>query len=611
MTTSPTSEIKLSIEESFDLTSALAKVRSAHAPAFSPAGNQIAFLSNLTGLPQIWVISFNGGMPHMITALDEPITCFRWSPNGQQIAFELSPGGSSRTQLFLINTDGTNLRRLSHNTESTHQLGIWHPLGQKLSFSSNHETPAHLHTYWLDIQSGVCERITTNKGIGHLTDLDADQNLALLYRMDDRTDSNIYLLDLDKNTERSLTPHLPPSKYQHAQFGQDFVYLISDEGREFPAFARLNQDTAKLTFVAERENATLVEFVLNPAKDTAFLLWQTAEGMVLTQWTEAIQNSRTLRAFPPQTEISELTISPDSKSVAFSLSHPQAPKEVFLLDVESAESHQLTFSPHAGVRFDELIAPEEIFFPANDGLALQGWLYLPENFAKPGAAVVSFHGGPEAREGTAFNPLYQALLAQGVVIFAPNVRGSAGFGKSYEHADNGRLREDAFADVAACTDFLVQEGIADPQLIGVMGDSYGGYLTLVSFTHFADLFAAGVVCSGFSDFETFFANTEAWIAKISKTIYGDPEKDAALLREISPIHKLNALKAPLLIFHGENDTNVHVSEAEQVAMVLNEPNKVSSYYLVDGEGHDFQRLRTRVAQNHAIASFFAKHLLGN
>ena len=296
MTTSPISEIKLSIEESFNLTSALAKVRSAYSPAFSPNGDQIAFLSDLTGLPQIWAVQLTGGMPHMVTALDEPITHFSWSPNGQQIAFELSPGGSSRTQLFVINADGTGLRRLTHAAESTHQLGLWHPSGQKLSFSSNHETPAALHTYWLDMQSGTYERIANNKGIGHFTDLDADQNLALLYRMDDRTNSNICLLDLDKNTEHSLTPYLPPGKYQRAQFGQDSVYLISDKGREFPAFAQIDLDTAQLTFVANREKSTLVEFILNQAGDVAFLLWRDAEGMALTQWTIASPNSRTMRS---------------------------------------------------------------------------------------------------------------------------------------------------------------------------------------------------------------------------------------------------------------------------------------------------------------------------
>lgn len=600
----PTSEIKLSIEESFDLTSALAKVRSAHAPAFSPDGSQIAFLSDLTGLPQIWAVSLAGGMPRLVTALDEPINRFAWSPDGSQIAFELAPGGSIRTQLFLVNADGTHLRRLTHAAESTHQLGLWHPAGKKLSFSSNHENPAHLHTYWLDLESGTTERIATNAGIGHLTDLDVERNLALLYRMDDRTDSDIVLLDLDGSTERSLTPHLLSSKYQHAQFGRDSVYCISDENRQFPAFARLELDSAKLTFVAERENATLTEFVLNPAKDAAFLLWQSAEGMALSQWTESSQNPRTLRVFPPQIEISELTISPDGKTLAFSSSHPKAPQEIFVLNVDTNNLRQLTFSPHAGVRLDDLVAPQEVFFPAADGLTLQGWLYLPANFDQPGAAVVSFHGGPEAREGTGFNPLYKALLAQGMAVFAPNVRGSAGFGRDYEHADNGRLRAHALTDVATSAEYLVNEGIADPKRIGIMGVSYGGYLTLVGLTRFPHLFAAGVVNAGFSDFETFFANTEGWIAQISKNIYGDPEQDAALLRELSPLHGIDALNAPVLLFHGANDTNVPVDEAGQVALRLDETDKDFRYYLFEGEGHEFQRLGTRVEFVHATMDFF-------
>ena len=170
--------------------------------------------------------------------------------------------------------------------------------------------------------------------------------------------------------------------------------------------------------------------------------------------------------------------------------------------------------------------------------------------------MLSFHGGPEGQERPGFNSTYQALLARGIAVFAPNVRGSSGFGKRFVNLDNGALRVEGVKDIKDCVDAVVESGVADPKRIGIMGGSYGGYMVMAGLTEYPDLFAAGADLFGVVNFETFFKHTEPWMAAISKIEYGDPDKEADLLRRLSPIHKIDRVTAPTIVLHGANDTNV-------------------------------------------------------
>src|SRR5262249_12305542 len=153
------------------------------------------------------------------------------------------------------------------------------------------------------------------------------------------------------------------------------------------------------------------------------------------------------------------------------------PDDIWVLDRAAGRFWQVTHSPHAGVNLEALSQPELVRFPAHDGLELTGWLYRPHGMAAPGPLVLSFHGGPEGQERPAFQDTYQALLSQGLAVLAPNVRGSSGFGKTFVNLDNGPLRVNAVKDIKACVGYVVTAGIADPRRIGIMGGSYGGYMT--------------------------------------------------------------------------------------------------------------------------------------
>jgi dipeptidyl aminopeptidase/acylaminoacyl peptidase len=254
------------------------------------------------------------------------------------------------------------------------------------------------------------------------------------------------------------------------------------------------------------------------------------------------------------------------------------------------------------------VRPTLVRFPAHDGLELSAWLYRPKGPSGPGPLVMSFHGGPEGQARPGFRSDVQALLAQGIAVLDPNVRGSSGFGKRFVNLDNGALRRNGVRDIEACLDYVVKAGVADPGRIGIMGGSYGGYMTMAGLAEYPERFAAGANLFGVVNFATFFAHTEPWMAAISKVEYGDPDTQAGLLRSLSPIHKVDRVKAPTIVLHGANDTNVPVVEAEQVVDSLKKRGVPVEYVLFPDEGHGFRKTPNRIRSTVAIVRWFTGHL---
>ena len=217
----------------------------------------------------------------------------------------------------------------------------------------------------------------------------------------------------------------------------------------------------------------------------------------------------------------------------------------------------------------ELVEPELIRFPGQTAWTLTGWLYRAPGRSGPGPAMLSLHGGPEAQERPVFDPQHQALVAAGITVFAPNIRGSSGFGRDFVHADDVHGRRERST---TCSPLRTtwSAGGRRSGAIAVTGRSYGGYLTLAALAFSPGFFAAGIDICGMSDLLTFYRDTEPWIAAAAVTKYGDPVADAGLLEDISPLHRAEKIDVPLLVVHGELDTNVPIGEAHQIVAALRE-----------------------------------------
>lgn len=590
----------------------MAKVGRSYAPSFSPDGGQIAFISSLSGTPQVWIVDSKGGWPRQVTAGDDQIGGVAWSPNGDWLAVSLAPGGGMNQQIYLVRPDGTGMRLITDGGKENNWLGKWTDDGARLAMSSNRDNPQSMDSYFYDVSGGELKLVAKNGGIGVLTDFSPSGDSAVVFRMISRGDNNLYAMNLSDGREYLLTPHEGPGSFGGGLFADGHtIYLSSNAGRDMSAFARITLDQegrpGAQEIIAARDDAELAGFDISTDGGLAALMWNVA-GRSELAFVDLETGAVTAGPELPAEIAGGMTFSPDGRRLAITVSGSASPTNIYVWNLEDQSFLQVTDSPHAGVDLDALIRPTLVQYKGHDGLELSGWLYRPRDAQGAGPMVLSFHGGPEGQARPSFRADYQALLAHGISVFAPNVRGSSGFGKRFVNLDNGALRFDGIKDIKSTATYLIEAGIATPGRIGIMGGSYGGYMTMAGLTEYPDLFAAGANLFGVVNFETFFAQTEPWMAAISKVEYGDPDTEADLLRRLSPIHKIDRVTAPVIVLHGANDTNVPVVEAEQVVESLRARNIPNQYILFPDEGHGFSKTPNRVRSTVSVVLWFAEHL---
>jgi dipeptidyl aminopeptidase/acylaminoacyl peptidase len=591
---------------------AIARIRGSYGPSHSPDGRTIAFISNASGSPQVWTMAAQGGEPVQITRLTDPVQSVHWSPAGGWLAFDVAPGGGLNSQIHVMRPDGSGARRLTAGGRENNWLFGWTDDGARIRMGSNAANPNGIDALLMDPGSGAVTRVASG-GLNSITDISRDGRRAIVYRLASRGDNNLFLVDLRTGAETLLTPHEGPGSFEWGEFSPDGrrIYLISNQGRDRTAFAAVALDRAgrpgPIRILASRDDAEADGGLLTRDGRRAALVWNVA-GRSELDWLDTATGLVTRGPALPFDVFGGGEFSPDGARLAVSGNGSSRPTDIHLIHVAGGAVAQRTRSAHDGVDLARLVRPELITYSAHDGIALSGWLYRPAGASRPGPVVFDYHGGPEGQARPTMNGTTQALVARGISVFAPNVRGSSGFGKRFVNLDNGPLRVNGVRDIEATTRALVARGVADPARLGIMGGSYGGYMVMAGVTEYPDMFAAGANLFGVVNFATFFANTEPWMAAISTVEYGDPATQGEMLRGLSPIHRLDRIRTPLIILHGANDTNVPVVEAEQIVQNLRSRQIPVEYILFPDEGHGWRQLPNRVRSTVSIVNFFNERL---
>jgi len=592
----------------------MARVGSASTPRFSPDGKWVSFISNLSGVPQVWIVPAEGGYPRMVTNGDDPVTQAEWSPTNDWIAIAIAPGGGLNTQVYIVKPDGGGMKLLTQGGKDNNALDGWTEDAKQIAINSNRNDPASRDSFMIDLVSGETKLVAKNPGIGSIDGISENGKRALLSRLRNRGDNNLYLLDLASGKDTLITKHDGVASFS-GEIAPDgsTAYIATNKDRDLFAFARIKlaADGApgSIEVLAERQDGELDGVRLNKQGTMAALLWN-VKGRNELSFYDLVQGKQIPGPRLPGELAGGLAFSHDGSKLALNVSGAAQPSDIWIMDVKTRQFRQITFSPHPGVDMNALVRPELVTFKSFDGLEMSGWLYRPKGQSGAGAYVVSFHGGPEGQERAPFRSDYQALLAEGIGVFAPNVRGSSGFGKKFVNMDNGELRVNGVKDIKACVDYLVNNHIADPRRIGITGGSYGGYMTMAGLTEYPEMFAAGVDLFGIVNFMTFFQHTQPWMAAISTIEYGDPATQKDMLDRLSPIYKLDRIKAATMVQHGANDTNVPVIEAEQIVKTLKDRGVPVEYILFPDEGHGWRKTANRIRSTVEMVRFVKEHLGG-
>ena len=610
------------------------QVRALYGASLSPDATAFAHIIDDGGYPRA-VQRFLRGLRASSSRdvelpVEGPVSRVIHSADGQWLACEVAPEGGTRTQIWVVTTDPDDrmARRIDREEAGTAELIGWDGVrvaailtGEDGIGRSCLIDPADGHCTALDSRSGGrlvdawagASLIRVGpRGYHELIMLHGHIEIALLPSDPGSTTADGVILD-DHHPRRirygpdgdQTKLYYPAKKYGvnrsgsgtgGDRFGRGYVRALirSENGCEHARLVELTatQDGVSYFVVAERPDCDLDEFVVSDDLSTVALLWnvQGRSELQILQYTDYTLDEPILL---PGMVASELSISAGGSMVAMTVEGPSMPRTVELVDPRSQQWEPIDREPSSGPILPASsvgTGPETI--TARDGLRLNAWLYRPTDIATNGA-VIYLHGGPEGQARPDYSEIFPQLVNDGITVLTPNVRGSGGFGRTFGHADDKEQRFAAIDDVADCVRFLIDNELAHPRRIACAGWSYGGYLTMAAMTFHPALFAAGITICGMSDFTTFYRNTEQWIAEGAYTKYGHPVSDRELLERLSPLRRVDALTAPLLVVHGVHDTNVPASESQQIVDALRVAGRDVRYLLFSDDGHEIAKRENR------------------
>jgi dipeptidyl aminopeptidase/acylaminoacyl peptidase len=553
---------------------ALLEMRQAVPLSFSPDGERLLVASNLPGTHQLYELPVRGGELRQLTSVAEPVEG-QYLPDGR-VLVEMDEGGNERTQLYILRDDGSSEPlvvdpRFIHHTP--------HAADRTLAYATNRGNGVDFEVVARDLETGE-ERTFDLHGHLSVEAVSQDGRLVVAERTGARSgDNDLYLCDVETGEVTHLTPHDDAAEF-YAPFWHDGrLGFSSNEGRD--TFALVTEGDvvyeSRWDAVGVADDAGRRLLVVENADGYSRLLLDGAEVPL-----------------PGPGVVEHAVFSPDGSLLAFAFSSPVEPYDVYVYDGSVVE--RLTTSPRE-VDPSELMEPSLHRFDSFDGESVPVFLFEPEGDG-PFPVVVTVHGGPESQWrpwfSPSFAPLTQYLVSHGYAVAAPNVRGSTGYGKRYEHLDDIELRLDSVRDLAALHDWLASRGGIDATRAVVYGRSYGGYMVLAALAFQPGRWAAGLEAVGISSLVTFLENTSPYRRAAREREYGSLADDRDFLLEASPMTHIDAIRAPLFIQHGRNDPRVPVSESEHIHAVLTDKGIECELLIFDDEGHTVEKLPNRI-----------------
>ena len=534
------------------------------------------------------------GMREQLTFFDEPVRAAGVNPGARDgFVYLKDSGGSEFYQLFFYDRQRGASSRLSDG--KSRYIGVsWSPSGRHVGYST---TEGNGVDWDLHIQDLIRERRVVQQGEGvgwRIEDWSDDETRLLIARYISVNESRLYEFDLDTGSRRRLLGDVTAA-FGNVRYGAgDAVYFTTDMGAEFMRLHRLDLATGAVSVLTADVPWDVAAFAVS--RDKARLAYVVNENGLSRLYAFETADRR-FTALPelPAGIVSGLRFDPHADRLAFTVSSPTTPSDVFSLDFSSRELTRWTVSEIGGLRRDQLAEPTPIAYESFDGRSIPAFVYKPRE-GGPHPVIVNIHGGPEGQARPGFSPTTQLYLNElGAAVIYPNVRGSAGYGKSYLKLDNGRRREDSVRDIGALLDWIAEQPDLDAGRVAVMGGSYGGYMVLASLVHYGDRLVAGVERVGISNFVTFLENTQPYRQDLRRAEYGD-ERDPdmrAFLESISPLNRVAEIDTPLLISQGLNDPRVPASESAQIVAALKDRGVPVWYVLANNEGHGFRRKANR------------------
>lgn len=588
-----------------------AAIRQIGAAAYSPDGTRLAYLASTSGRMELWTMPAGGGFPVQLTHhSDRRVQAFRWSPDGRRIAFLADRHGDELPELYVLDVreDGASWpRQLTDLPTAQVNLAGWTPDGRHVVATANDREPGEMDPLLVDADSGAIDRLLTG-GMYYAGPVSPDGRRLVVLEFHGNTDQDLHVLDLETREMTLATPHEGQAIHFPGPWARDGsgFYLLTDHGREFRGLAFYGLERGAWGWAHAPEH-DVEEFALAEDGRTTLAAVNVDGAHRLQSWD--LEGDREIPVPELPLGVAEaIALHPSERRAVVTWHTPREAANLWELDLGGGGARRLEQSMLGGIRPADLREPELVRYGSFDR-DIPAWLYRPAGDG-PHPVVVSIHGGPEWQERPAYkyHGLYQFLLERGIAVLAPNIRGSTGYGISYQkliHRDwgGGELR-----DIDHAARWLKEQPWVDPARLAVFGGSFGGFATLSALTRLPEHWAAGVSIVGPSNLVTFAKSVPPHWRPFMAALVGDPEADREELLERSPITHVDRVQAPLLVIQGANDPRVVQAESDQMVEKMRERGLEVEYLVDETSGHGAADRAASLRWYRKVAEFLTEKL---
>lgn len=554
-------------------------------------GHQLAYVSTASGRPNIWIMNVDGTKARQLLKSNERQSGARFTKDDRALVYNQDRGGNEYNDIYTVPIGGGDPRNLTGTDEVDERVAEFSPDGRMLAIQIKQKNAPQVNLALLQWPEGSIRQLT------HETDPKAmwseaawspDGKFIYASRSVGIDNSEIYCIEAATGNSELLLQHAGKQLIYISDLSPDGrTLLITSNAKDgFDNVALVDLTTKKVQWLTDTQWSAGAE-AFSPDGGAA-LYSLNADGRVALHFVDLKTMHESERGIPAgMNMVGSRPYLPDGSLL---LSHEDSshPQEIYRLAKDNALT-QISHNANDTLKQSVLPKSQLVTYKSFDGRLISAFVWVPFNVKRTGTtpAVVMPHGGPTGQTVDTFSGRAQLLASRGIVVIAPNVRGSTGYGMEFQNANIKDLGGADLKDEIAGVDFLKATGFIDPKRVGIWGGSYGGYMTLMAIGKTPEVWSAAVDEYGILNWLSMLEHEDPRLQEYEKSLLGDPVKDRSVYESSSPLKYIRNEQAPLLVLQGENDIRVPKEEAEQLVSILKAEGKTVDAVYYPDEGHGF------------------------
>ncbi len=581
--------------------------------SFSRDEKQILFSSNASGIFNAYVLPVGGGTPRALTnSTTDSTYAVGFFYNDDRILFTRDQGGNEQNHLFVRELDGSE-RDLTPGAKLKAGFAGWQPDGNAFYVVTNERDPKYFDLYKYDARTYARSMVYQNETGQTVSAISRDGRWLALGKPNTTADSDIYLYNVETREIKHISPHQGTASYSAQDFDPESKRLLftTNDGGEFTRVRAYDLATGAVTEVEKADWDILgTGYSRNGRHRISYV---NEDGSIRLRVLDAAGGKPVALPTTSGGEIRGAVFSPSANLMAFYVNGDRSPNNLYVHDFRTKKTTQLTRSLSPEIDPNDLVEAEVVRFKSFDGMVIPSIFYKPKGASNLNKvpAVVYVHGGPGGQTMRGYSAQIQYLVNHGYAVLGINNRGSSGYGKTFFTADDRKHGMEPLWDCVEAKTWLASLGWVDPERIGIMGGSYGGYMTLAAMAFRPEAFKVGIDIFGVSNWiRTLESIPPYWEAQ-RKALYdeiGDPVKDKAFLTATSPLFHAANIRKPLMVIQGANDPRVIKPESDEIVEAVKKNNVEVEYVVFPDEGHGFSKKKNQAVASAKIREFLDKHL---